>query len=327
MTSETCSYPGHEGKAAAYIVEDKSVCQACYRRFKRNGSLTPKDRYRAAMTEEEIFGMRKITEDGCWLFTPAGERGSIDSYGYGRWYESDRYAAGEEPQVYAHRWAFERWIGPIPDGMVPDHQCHDPLTCNMGNECPHRRCFNPDHLKARKPGDNILRGGGAAAVNARKTTCGEGHPFVKEEGTKNYWMSKDGKRKCIDCFGPGLGRGSANRLKDKCAADHEYTEENTYVDPQGNRHCRQCRRRDGQKYYREHKKDKTPQAPKIVPPKHTDAEYAALSPEVREIVDFFEANYEDPQAAAQGLLAYAEKHNIKGFGKPGEISLHSAEAA
>ena len=61
--------------------------------------------------------------------------------------------------------------------------------------------------------------------------------------------------------------------------------------------------------------------PKIAPPVHTDPEYAALSPAVREVVDFFEANYEDPQAAAQGLLAYAKKHNIKGFSRPAELSL------
>ncbi len=59
--------------------------------------------------------------------------------------------------------AHERLVGPIPSGMVLDHQCETPS------------CVNPDHLRPKTQKANILRGKGWGAVNARKTHCKEGH--------------------------------------------------------------------------------------------------------------------------------------------------------
>ena len=36
------------------------------------------------------------------------------------------------------------------------------------------------------------------------------------------------------------GAGKANRLKEFCPYGHKYTEENTYITPEGNRVCRSC---------------------------------------------------------------------------------------
>lgn len=40
----------------------------------------------------------------------------------------------------------------------------------------------------------------------------------------------------------GIGFGAVNAAKTHCAQDHPYTADNTYVDPEGYRHCRTCRR-------------------------------------------------------------------------------------
>lgn len=79
--------------------------------------------------------------------------------------------------VYAHRWAWEEWNDPIPEGLVIDHLCRNPS------------CVNPDHLEVVTQRENVLRGMAPAAHNARKRTCDRGHEFVK----------RDGRRRCPRC--------------------------------------------------------------------------------------------------------------------------------
>lgn len=40
----------------------------------------------------------------------------------------------------------------------------------------------------------------------------------------------------------GIGPSAQNAQKTACPAGHDYTPENTYVDPEGKRHCRTCDR-------------------------------------------------------------------------------------
>lgn len=75
------------------------------------------------------------------------------------------YGYGKIGAVYAHRQAYERAIGPIPDGMVIDHLCRV------------HACVNPEHLEAVSNAENILRGVSPSALNARKTHCPRGHPY------------------------------------------------------------------------------------------------------------------------------------------------------
>ena len=199
-------------------------------------------------------------DEGCWVFKADAPGCSIDSDGYGRWYDSERYAAGEQPLVYCHRWAYEHWKGAIPTKMVPDHMCHDPVVCKLGKKCPHRRCGNPDHLELKIPKENILRGGGPPADNARKTACDEGHLYINPDGSKNYRMRESSGRSwriCFDCYGPGLGQGSFNRLKEFCGScSKPYSEENTYYDNKGYRHCKNCRRLRVREFYWRNKEKK-----------------------------------------------------------------------
>lgn len=56
---------------------------------------------------------------------------------------------GEPKTMMAHRWVYEREVGPIPDGMQLDHLCRN------------RGCVNPQHLEPVTNFENALRGDAA----------------------------------------------------------------------------------------------------------------------------------------------------------------------
>ena len=108
-----------------------------------------------------------VTEAGCWLWI-----GSCDSGGYGQ-------LSVNGAQVMAHRFAYEQFIGPIPQGLTLDHLCK--VVC----------CVNPHHSEPVTLKENILRGDGPCAKYARATHCKNGHPL-----TLGY-----GQRMCRVCHG------------------------------------------------------------------------------------------------------------------------------
>jgi hypothetical protein len=77
----------------------------------------------------------EIADSGCWIFTGALRNG------YG--------ALGAGPRgsglVYAHRVAYEHFVGDIPEGLHLDHLC---MT---------RSCVNPAHLEPVTQGENNRR--------------------------------------------------------------------------------------------------------------------------------------------------------------------------
>lgn len=96
-----------------------------------------------------------------------------------------------------HIVAYEDQVGPVPDGMQLDHRCHneDP-ECDLGENCPHRRCINTDHLEPATSQENTLRGKTLAAHNAAKTHCDNDHEFTPE----NTYLRKGGGRHCRTCL-------------------------------------------------------------------------------------------------------------------------------
>lgn len=68
--------------------------------------------------------------------------------------------------------------GAIPEGLELDH------TCRRNN------CINPFHLEAVTGRENVLKGNGIAAINARKTHCKGGHLLDKLDGRGHRTCSK-----------------------------------------------------------------------------------------------------------------------------------------
>lgn len=152
-----------------------------------------------------------------------GQAGS----GYGQFFVG-RTPERKSIKVYAHRWSYENFVGPIPDGLQIDHLCRNTL------------CVNPDHLEPVTGAENLRRSHG----NGSKTHCPAGHPYAGA----NVYISPQGGRVCRTCRGDN-GRGPRWRASlTHCKHGHELDEANTYIRPNGNRACRQCRSDAKRKY-------------------------------------------------------------------------------
>lgn len=82
--------------------------------------------------------------------------------------------------VIVHRWLYERWMGPVPEGLELDHLCRN------------KACANPAHLEAVTHAENVRR-----APFAQRTHCPQGHPY---EGDNLYVRpSNPHRRDCREC--------------------------------------------------------------------------------------------------------------------------------
>ena len=108
---------------------------------------------------------------GCWLWTK-----STSKNGYANF-------AWDGRQSYAHRYAFGRFVGPIPSGTEIDHLCRV------------RSCVNPDHLEAVSHRANVLRGTSPSAFAARADKCKAGHEYT----AGNTRTAEGGRRVCREC--------------------------------------------------------------------------------------------------------------------------------
>ncbi len=74
----------------------------------------------------------------CWLWI-AGKT----SKGYGEFYPIPNRVSDLHPPVYAHRFSYELFTGPIPSGFEISHSCNNPS------------CVNPAHLTAATHRENM----------------------------------------------------------------------------------------------------------------------------------------------------------------------------
>lgn len=130
--------------------------------------------------EDRFRGHVTKTANGCWLWQ------HTDRAGYGTYF----FADGR--RWLPHRWSYEHFRGPIPDGLEIDHLCRN------------RACVNPDHLEPVTRVENALRGPGAI------TECVNGHPYT----TENTYIRPDrGTRSCRTCNNHRSRLGSSHKRR------------------------------------------------------------------------------------------------------------------
>lgn len=153
-------------------------CNAHYTRLLRTGEFRP-------TTTDERFWRKVDKSGGCWLWT-----GGLTTKGYGHFYVDGRLVA-------AHRFAYERHVGPVLAGYMLDHTCHV------------RACVNPEHLRPVTNKQNAEHRVGAQ-VNSRTGVRGVGwHQGVGK------WLARvqhHGKRITVGYFDTLEEAGEAVRL-------------------------------------------------------------------------------------------------------------------
>lgn len=111
--------------------------------------------------------------DGCWYW-----RGYTNKrWGYG-------YSSIQGKLWRVHRFVYTLLVGDIPEGLHLDHLCKN------------RICVNPNHLEPVTNKENVLRGDGLTAVNARKQVCIRGHNL----SGNNLYITPSGHRNCKECL-------------------------------------------------------------------------------------------------------------------------------
>lgn len=140
-------------------------CTGHYQRWKKNGSPTPSGWSAFVRNSKPPNGSPQewleyyaipVPEAGCWLFI-----GGVDCRGYGK------IGVGGITTI-ASRASYEKFYGPIPNGLLVCHRCDVPL------------CINPKHLflgtQTENLGDMYAKG---RRIMTYRDQCKFGHPLIK----------------------------------------------------------------------------------------------------------------------------------------------------
>lgn len=147
----------------------RGLCHRHYSAAARSGTLTQHGPVaRPHRDPAERFFEKVDTAGPCWE-----RRDGINDQGYGRFYAGP---GAPQKDVYAHRWAYEHLVGPIPEGLTLDHLCRNLI------------CVNPDHLDPVTVGENARRMG-------QRIWCASGRHRLDETAI----VRPTGKRYCGEC--------------------------------------------------------------------------------------------------------------------------------
>jgi hypothetical protein len=112
------------------------------------GATTFHQRLRGNPERRFWFHVVRDPDTECWEWTAARKNG-----GYGSFFVDGRH-------LYAHRFAYEMLVGPIPSNLELDHLCRN------------RGCANPAHLEPVTRRTNVLRGAGPERLRQRNVRRG-----------------------------------------------------------------------------------------------------------------------------------------------------------
>jgi hypothetical protein len=160
-------------------------CRTCARGPRATGPHSPD-----CTPELRFWRKVKIMPNGCWEW-----QGATNGRGYGV------IRLAKRIKVYAHRFAYEKTEGPIPEGLVAMHRCDNPL------------CVRPVHLTPGTQKENVqdMIAKGRRPYRA-KNHCKNGHPYTPE----NTLYHVNGYRRCRECT--NAPRRKANRQEASHAA-------------------------------------------------------------------------------------------------------------
>lgn len=179
MTAQACLVDGCDR-----LGNERGRCHAHYEYRRRTG----RDSTKPVLDTPEKRFWAKVNKDGpvpecrpdlgpCWLWTGA-KAGNQRYEKYGR-----VQLAGTGKTSQAHVVSYQWAGGVVPEGWDVDHLCRVSL------------CVRPSHLEAVTHKENLRRGNGQPARNARKTHCIRGHAFTVE----NTYSGPRGGRTCRTC--------------------------------------------------------------------------------------------------------------------------------
>ena len=129
------------------------------------------------MNHEQRFLQKINKTDSCWIWT-----GSRNSKGYGLF-------QANKQRFVASRFAYQSWIGEIPEGLLVCHKCDNPP------------CVNPDHLfvdTAHGNSMDMFAKDRQGKSSRPQTHCRRGHEFAVL-GVKTQMKKGKVNRTCHEC--------------------------------------------------------------------------------------------------------------------------------
>jgi len=176
MTTTECTIEGCHSPVKA-----RGMCNAHYKRNARTGNPL------GVMPSFNERFWSKIDKSGeCWEWT-----GTRHPRGYGY---INGEANGRKTPVLVHRVSYEMHHGPIAEGVVIDHICHN------------TSCVNPDHLRAVSQKQNVENQGSTRTDNK------SGYRGVCWDKRRNSWRGTvvhNQKQVFVGYFGTASEAGAA----------------------------------------------------------------------------------------------------------------------
>ncbi len=172
--------------------------------------------WRKVNKKSGIFGESNSYPTECWVWT-AG----LNNNGYSQFWDNVK-----KQMIVGHRFIYEYINGLVTNDLDLDHLCRV------------RHCVNPDHLEKVTHKENVLRGKGFTAINARKIFCINGHEFTNE----NTYLGKSNPgRNCRQCIRDKRGQ---KKWPKSCPSGHI----NWKFNKRGHRLCKTCEQNRNKHY-------------------------------------------------------------------------------